>query len=220
MSFPNVVIAKNRKKMFIGTFSSYPGTRHFEEIVKVVEGREVREWSPQRSKIAAAMAKGITQLGIKEGGVVLYLGASHGYTASFVSDMIGKEGAVFCLDHAPRVVRDLVFVCEKRSNMIPILGDAYLPDSYGLFVPVVDVVVQDIAQRDQGEIFLKNCARYLKHGGFGILSVKARSVDVSKRPQEVFKEVRALLEKEMIVADYRELGPFEKDHCLFVCKKR
>lgn len=217
--FPNVFEDRFGKRKTLMTKSLLPGKTFFEEKTVKEKGVEYREWDPTRSKLAAAIVKGVSQIGIKEGSVILYLGASHGYTPSYVSDMVGKDGFVFALDFAPVVARDLVFLCEARSNMAPILADANHPESYKNEVCGVDIVYQDIAQRDQVGIFLKNCDTFLKQGGFGILAVKARSVDVTKRPKEVFNQVRAELEKSITVADYRELDPFEKDHAFFVCKK-
>jgi fibrillarin-like pre-rRNA processing protein len=202
------------------TKSIYPGFRGFDERIEKIKGEEYREVKPERSKFIAAIAKGLSQTGVRKGSTVLYLGASHGYTPSFMSDLIGKEGFMFCLDFAPRVVTDLVFVCQKRSNMAPLLEDASHPENYSNVVPKVDVVFQDIAQRDQVKIFLKNVDTFLKPGGFGLLALKARSMDVSKEPKQLFKEVRAELEKHILVVDYRELAPFEKDHAFFVVKKR
>ena len=60
---------------------------------------------------------------------------------------------------------------------------------------------------------------YLKKGGYGILAVKARSIDVTKKPKEVYKQVQEELEKHLNIIDYRVLDPFERDHCMFICKK-
>ena len=51
------------------------------------------------------------------------------------------------------------------------------------------------------------------------MAVKARSIDVTKNPKQIFKEAKEKLEKELTIIDYRELEPFQKDHCMFVCKK-
>lgn len=202
------------------TKSIYPGFKGFDERIEKVDGVEFREVKPERSKFVAAIAKGLDQTGIKQGTKVLYLGASHGYTPSFISDIVGEDGFLFCLDFAPRVVKDLVFVCEKRKNMAPFLDDATQPENYKDLIPEVDVVFQDIAQREQVKIFIENCKLFLKQGGFGLFALKARSVDVTKKPKDIFKQVRAVLEKELIVVDYRELDPFEKDHAFFVVKKK
>lgn len=178
-----------------------------------------REWDPRKSKLAAAILKGIKEIGLKEGSKVLYLGASSGTTASHVSDIVGKTGFVFALDFSPRMVRDLVFECERRKNMAPLLEDANHPERYTDNVTEVDVVYQDIAQRNQAEIFLKNCRMFLKKGGYGLLAVKARSVNVAKKPSEIFDEIEKEL-KEVEIVDKKALEPFEKDHMLFVCKKK
>ncbi|RME31006.1 fibrillarin-like rRNA/tRNA 2'-O-methyltransferase [Candidatus Woesearchaeota archaeon] len=213
-----------KERSRILTVNLTPGTTFFgEELVR--RGKEYRVLDPTRSKLGAALMKGLQQHGILPGKTVLYLGASHGYTPSFVSDLVGNEGFVFCLDFAPRVVRDLVFVCEARTNMAPILASANEPETYAGVVPIVDVVYQDIAQREQVAMFLKNCDRFLRRGGYGLLALKARSIDVAKKPGEIFKRVRKEFEdgeasKRYVLIDYRELHPFEKDHAFYVVKKK
>jgi fibrillarin-like pre-rRNA processing protein len=219
---PNTLILDGRQPR-IFTKNLTPGRTFFDQENLLQEGNaEYRELDPRHSKLGAALARGCQQFGIKEGSVILYLGASHGYTPSFVSDMIGAAGVLYCLDVAPRVVRDLVFVCEERSNMVPILANASQPQSYAWRITAADVVFQDIAQRDQIDIFLKNLDLYLKVGGFGLLAVKARSIDVLKNPKDLFKDVKRRLEATpgIVIVDYRELDPFEKDHAFFVVKKR
>lgn len=200
------------------TKSLVPGKRVYGENLRREKGVEYREWDPNRSKLAAALMKGISQIGIKENDYVLYLGAASGTTPSHISDIIGKNGFIYAIDFAPRVVRDLTFLAEDRKNIAPMLADASKPETYYKNISEVDVIYQDIAQREQAEIFLSNF-RFLKKDGFALLCVKARSVDVAMKPKQVFKEMREKLEKEVKIVDYRELDPFEKDHCIFVCKK-
>ncbi|MBW3000029.1 fibrillarin-like rRNA/tRNA 2'-O-methyltransferase [Candidatus Woesearchaeota archaeon] len=211
-------IYEEGKKLF--TKNLIPGSSFFGEKLTKQGKEEFREWEPSRSKLAAALAKKISQIGIRPNYKVLYLGASHGYTVSFVSDIVGKQGFVFALDFAPRTTRDLVFLCQERSNIAALLADAFQPQTYYHQVMQVDAVFQDIAQRNQVEIFLKNCKVFLKKEGFGTLVIKSRSIDIAKKPKQVFKEAKQQLEKEIIIVDYRELGPFQKDHCIFVCKKK
>lgn len=215
--FPNIF--SDRGKLF--TKSSSKETLFEEKIVR--QGKDFyREWDPKRSKLAAAIIKRISQIGIKEGSTVLYLGASHGYTPSFVSDIIGKDGFLMGIEFSPISARDFVFVCDKRENMTPILADCNHPENYKDKVIESDVVYQDIAQRNQVEIFLKNCDAYLKSGGFGLLALKARSIDVTTKPKDLYKKARNDLEQHpnISVVDYRELDPFEKDHAFFVVKKK
>ena len=208
------------KKTLLYTKNLTPGKKFFAEKTIRIKGEEYREINPERSKLGAAILKGLSQTGIKEGSIILYLGASHGYTPSFVSDIVGSEGFIFCLDFAPRVVRDLVFLCEERKNMAPMLENALMPETYKDKVPQVDVIYQDIAQRDQIGIFLSNCEEYLKQGGFGLLALKPRSIDVTRKPKDIFRETRKILEEKLTIVDYKELDPYEMDHAFFVVKKK
>lgn len=191
----------------------------FDEEILNVDGKDYRTWSPMRSKLAAAIVKGMPRLPVEKNSRVLYLGAAHGYTPSFMSD-IAAEGIVFALDFAPRVVRDLVFVAEERKNILPLLADANHPETYYNITGAVDVVYQDVAQRNQVDIFLKNCNMLLKPGGYGMLALKARSVDVLQNPQGIFLAARKELEKKLTVLDMRILGPLQKDHAFFLCEKK
>jgi len=214
--FKNVFNQGNR----IFTKNLVKGQKVYDEKLIEKKGIEYREWNPKRSKLAAAIMKDISQIGIKPDQKVLYLGAASGTTVSHVSDIVGNGGMVFAIEFSPQPLRKLVFLTEKRKNIIPILADANHPERYFPYLSQVDVVFQDIAQRMQAEIFLKNCKVYLKKGGFGLISVKSRSIDVTKRPDLVFKEVKSKLEKEVNIVDKRNLKPYEKDHMLFVVKKR
>jgi fibrillarin-like pre-rRNA processing protein len=218
-NFKGVYESKKGKRLVLLTKNLVPGKKVYGENLVQEKDAEYREWDYTRSKLAAALAKDISQIGIKENDIVLYLGAASGTTVSHVSDIVGKDGFVFALDFAPRVVRDLIFVAESRKNIAPILADANKPDTYSSLVSEVDVIYQDIAQRNQPEIFIKNL-KYLKKDGFALLCVKARSIDNARKPRLIFQEVRTFLDKQVTIVDYRELDPFEKDHCIFVCKKR
>lgn len=176
------------------------------------------EFSPKRSKLSAAIIKKISLVPIKENMKILYLGSAHGYTPSHISNMI-VNGEIFCLDFAPRVIRDLYFICEERKNMIPILADANNPDSYKTRIEPVDLIYQDVAQRNQVEILFKNL-QFLKNNGYVLIAIKAKSIDVTKRPREIFSEVERQLSTKLKIIDKVELDPFERDHCFFVCQKR
>ena len=212
---------EGKRKKSIFTINFTPDKQVYDERLVLQDEIEYREWNPNKSKLAAAILKGCPNVGIRKGDIVLYLGAASGTTPSHVSDIVGKDGFVFALDFAPRVVRDLTFLCEIRENMAPLLEDAHMPDKYkDKITKNVDIVYQDIAQRDQANIFLKNCDMFLKKDGYALLAIKARSVDVSKKPKDIFKEVRKEIEKDLIIIDERKLDPFEKDHMFFVCKKK
>ena len=150
----------------------------------------------------------------------MYLGSASGTTVSHVSDIVGKEGFVFAVDIAPRVMKDLIFNCKARNNICPVLADANNTKSLLERVSAVDVIYQDIAQKNQVDILIKNINMFLKKEGYAIIAIKARSIDVTKNPKQIFKEVRERLEKELIIVDYRTLEPYQKDHCMFICKNK
>jgi fibrillarin-like pre-rRNA processing protein len=188
------------------------GRKVYGEDLFVRDGVEYRSWDPRRSKLAAAILNGVESVPISEGSRVLYLGAASGTTASHVSD-IAHEGQVFCVEVAPRPFRDLVGLCERRRNMHPILADAGIPSAYSPVVQSADFAYQDIAQRDQVEIFAKNLDALPPSSGKAMLIVKARSIDVSANPAMIFTKVEAMLtEMGYRVAQRVDLAPYETDH--------
>jgi len=217
--YKNIFLLNKGNRKLIVTKNLTPSKSFFKERLIKVNNIEYREFDPRRSKLAAAIVKRISEIPIKEADYVLYLGASHGYTSSFISDMVGDNGIIFCIDFAPRVVRDLIFVCEERNNMIPILASANKPELYEKRITDVNIIYQDIAQKNQVEILFKNI-KFLKNKGYVILSIKSRSIDVTKNPKKIFLEVEEKLKQKMKIIDKKELDPFEKDHILFVCQKK
>ena len=204
----------------IYTVNLTPGKSVYDEKLIKKRAIEYREWNPRKSKLAASILKGCPNIFIKKGSIVLYLGSATGTTVSHVSDIVGREGFIFALDVAPIVMRQLVFICKERNNIAPILADANKPLEYTDKTSKVDIIYQDIAQKNQLDIFLKNIELFLKDGGYALLAVKARSIDISRKPKEIFNQIKRELEDKLTIVDYRVLEPFQKDHCLFICKKR
>jgi fibrillarin-like pre-rRNA processing protein len=178
-----------------------------------VGAESFREWNPWRSKLAAAIRNGLRQLPLERDSSVLYLGAASGTTASHVSDLC-PDGRVVCVEVSPRSFRDLLAVARPRPNMLPVKADARHPEHYRAVAGEADVVYQDIAQRDQDAIFLRNADVFLRGGGRGMLMVKSRSIDVSERPDDVFRRVIASLERDrrVKITETVRLEPFHKDH--------
>ena len=211
--------ADKGKKRQLYTINLTPGMKVYGEKLVNEGGLEYREWDAFKSKLAASILKGSPNIGIRKNDLVLYLGSASGTTVSHVSDIVGNEGLIFAVDVAPRVMRDLLFLCYKRKNISPILADANKLNSLKERMSAVDIIYQDVAQKNQVEIFLKNVEFFLKNNGYALLVVKARSIDVTKNPKHIFREVKEILEKSLTIIDYRELEPFQKDHCMFICKK-
>ncbi len=214
--FPGVYLVNGR----LATKNLVPGSRVYGEKLVAENGDEYRAWDLYRSKLAAAIHKGLKEMPIKPGSAVLYLGAATGTTASHVSDIVGREGAVYCVEFAQRSMRDLLSVCEKRGNMLPIMGDARQPQEYADSVGKVDVVYQDVAQPDQDGIFLKNSRLFLKKGGWGMIAIKSQSIDVTRRPEKVFEEFVRNVGVEIDVSEQIELSPYDLEHLFISGRKK
>lgn len=182
------------------------------------KGMEYRVWDPYRSKFSAAILKGLETVPIQPGHRVLYLGAASGTTASHVSDVVGEGGHVFCVEFAARVIRELVNkVCAFRSNMSPIMADARFPEHYTSLVEKVDDIYCDIAQPQQAKVLADNADMFLRVEGWVMLAIKARSIDVTKKPSEVYKqEIEVLKARGFSVEDVVHLEPYDKDHATIV----
>ena len=181
---------------------------------------EYRVWNPFRSKLAAAILKGLTTVPIQQDHKVLYLGAASGTTASHVSDIVGEKGHVYCVEFAARAMRELVNnVCAFRSNMTPLLEDARMPEKYAVFVEMVDDIYCDIAQPEQAKVLADNAELFLKEEGWIMLAVKSQSIDVTKKPVEVYKqEVNILKSRGFDIKEFVQLEPYEKAHAMIVSK--
>ncbi len=175
-----------------------------------------RIWNPRRSKLCAMILNKCKTMPVKRNSKILYLGASSGTTASYASD-IADKGRIYCVEFSLRVFRDLILMCEKRKNTIPILADANRPESYRHIAEKVDVVYQDIAQRNQTDIFKKNIEMFLKKNGYAIIMVKARSIDTTAKPAKVYKKAMNELSQFEIV-ETTELMPYERDHMSIIVK--
>ena len=212
--FPGVFVSGKS----IYTKNNSPGYAVYgEELIKD-GGIEYRSWTPFRSKLSAAIAKGLKTSPFKEDSIVLYLGAANGTTSSHVRDICHK-GAVYCVEFSEESMRDLLKVAEKKS-MVGILSDARRPANYQFLVPPVDIVYQDVAQPDQTGILLDNCKMFLKPRGYAVIAIKARSIDTNADPQSIFNDVRKELEESFEIIEEIGLGSFEKDHELLVCRAR
>jgi len=204
----------------ICTLNLTPGKNVYgEQLIKVKE-KEYREWVPFRSKLCAAIKKGIKIFPFKKGSKILYLGAGSGTTISHISDIIGKEGIIYAVEISERPLRDLVELAEIRKNIVPILADARLPETYeNLILEKVDVIYEDVADPDQIKILVKNSEKFLKQGGIAEIAIKSQSISSTKPPKEVYKECLEELGKHFEILDKVELNPYEKFHLFVVLKK-
>lgn len=203
---PGIYILQERDASRLATRSSDPVPVYGE---RIHDG--YRLWDPYRSKLAALILKGKGQdLPLKNDSRVLYLGAATGTTVSHVADIV-CEGLVYAVEFSPRSMRDLVRLCQRRNNIIPILADAAKPEDYAPLLEPVDLVYQDVAQRDQARIAMDNCAKYLRDEGELYLMLKTRSVDTTATPRAVLdSEIKKITGFEQV--EFIDLLPYHQDH--------
>jgi len=218
------------KKLFPGIFSHkgriitknlVPGKQVYGERLYSFSTGEYREWVAHRSKLAAGIRNGLKEIPFGVGSNVLYLGIAEGTTASHISDVIEERGLIFGVDLSERTMKKLLSICENRKNILPILADANKPGEYAdeLSGFSIDFLFQDVAQKNQAEIFNKN-ARFLKKGGKGMISVKAQSVSSTIESTKVFADQEKILTEKFNVLQAINLKPFEKEHMLYLVEKK
>jgi fibrillarin-like pre-rRNA processing protein len=194
------------------TRNPLPGERVYGEELRTSGGVEYRLWDPFRSKLAALLLKGPPPDLWGEVRSVLYLGAAHGTTASHMSDL-WPDADIFVVEKSVTSFAPLLALARRRSNLLPLLTDAQLPERYRADVGLVDLLYQDVAQRNQAAIFVENARACLAPGGVGILMLKVRSVTQRRPGPAVVREARAELHRGgLTVRGEVALNPFSKEH--------
>lgn len=218
--FPGVFKITDKNRSSIATCTLVPKQSVYGEKVITIEEQEYRLWNPRRSKLGAAIQKGLQEMPIQPGSRVLYLGAASGTTVSHCSDIVGPEGIVYAVEFSPRTARGLLQLAESRENIIPIVEDARHPLRYApLIAGPIDVVYQDIAQPDQARIFSDNVRMFCSYGAWGLIAIKARSIDSTGSVDAIYSnEIAALDSEGLEVVENVNLEPLEKDHRFLVCR--
>ena len=203
------------------TINLTPGHKVYGEQLIKEKSIEYRIWDFWRSKPAAAIKNGLKEFPLKKEMKILYLGIASGTTASHFSDIVVKEGIIYGVDIAERVLRELVPHAEKRGNIIPILADARKPEEYeNIVLEKVDLLYEDVADPDQIQILIRNAEKFLKPNGFAAIAIKSQSISSTKPPKEVYKECLEELEKHFEILNKVELDPYEKAHLFVVMKMK
>lgn len=204
-----------RKGDSIFTRTSYSKPLFKEKILKE-KGTYIREWNVKRSKLGAAILKGLNILPIKRNSRVLYLGASTGTTVSYISD-IAPDGMVYAVELSYDPFIKLLDLSLQRNNVIPILEDAVNPEKYSFLVEHADVIYQDISQRDQVGIFNRN-AEIFPEARWGLLVLKARSITARKKDSEILRENISGI-RDFKTVQVIDLQPYDISNYLILLKK-
>lgn len=220
--FKGVYEVEDEEGTRLATLSIAPGIMVYGEKTIRIGNAEYRVWNPYRSKIAAALLKGLRSFFIEPGWRILYLGAASGTTVSHVSDVVGPNGIVYAVEVAHRPFREfLEKVVEKRSNVVPILADARQVFEYAWLLEKVDTVYCDVAQPDEVDIAVRNADLFLRDKGFLVVALKASSVDSTRKPSEIYRAEEARLEAtgRYVIKETVDLEPFAMMHELIVSRR-
>ncbi|XP_074329580.1 uncharacterized protein LOC141703661 isoform X3 [Apium graveolens] len=131
--FKGLFIAKGLgKKNFICTKNLVPGkVLHGDKLISVQkdDGTEVeyRLWNPHMSKLAAAILGGLTNIWIKPGSHVLYLGDVCGITVLQLSDLVGSVNYIarYALLHLKTGGHYLICTRAKNINFTSQVKDPF-----------------------------------------------------------------------------------------------
>ncbi|MCW6169281.1 MAG: fibrillarin-like rRNA/tRNA 2'-O-methyltransferase [Thermoplasmatales archaeon] len=188
------------------TISDYSKPVYGENVVHS-GGKYAREWNPKRSKLAAALIKGFSHLPFTSDSKILYLGASSGTTVSHISD-ISITGKIYAVEKAIEPFSKLLFLAEQRRNIYPILDDANSPERYKFFVDNVNVMYQDISQRNQVQIFNENVNAFPGVNS-AILILKINAISSKGKEHEIL-ETNLRMIPHFKILDIIDLRPYSK----------
>lgn len=177
------------------------------------DGRPYRSFEPTRSKLSAAIVKEWSGPVPAPGEGWLYLGAASGTTASHVADLVGPTGRVYAVERSLRPFSRLLALSERWPNLLPILGDARDPTSYGAIVPPVHGVYADIAQADQVEIVLSNTSLFLEgNAGSVLMALKTASMGRDATAVQHVRLAEEQLAQSIDLEPSVRLDPFHRGH--------
>ena len=168
---------------------------------------EYRIWDSYYSKLGASIENGINNIFIKPGSKLLYLGAGNDSysTISHISDLIGKDGIVYCVEISEIKGLNLKNMAKKRENIIPIIYDARKPYNYkNLITNLVDCILADISAHDISNIISINSGFFLKNKGGFICIINDES-----KTKKFDEQIKLLREYNLFVKEFISLEPFK-----------
>ena len=81
-------VYKYKNKIFTENPTYCKGFKVYDEIILQYNNKEFRSWNPYKSKLSAAIFKGLKRLNLSEKSDILYLGAATGTTVSHLADIV------------------------------------------------------------------------------------------------------------------------------------
>ncbi|EDW97162.1 rRNA 2'-O-methyltransferase fibrillarin 1 [Drosophila yakuba] len=179
---------------------------------------EFRVWSPFQSKLAAGIMGGASDLHLRIGSKVLYLGAGFGRSVSHISDIVGESGMVYAVEQGPWAGRQLTTLANRRSNIVPVVEDATMPYKYRFEVPAcIDIIFADLPHADQVRSLMLNARHFLNPGGHFVAYLHSANNNGVVFNKDTFAAERKLLkEQQLEPIEMVLLEPFKPGYALVV----
>ncbi|TFF95094.1 MAG: fibrillarin-like rRNA/tRNA 2'-O-methyltransferase [Promethearchaeota archaeon] len=219
--FPQIYISGPSNRFKLYTPNLVTGKKVYGERIVKFKDDEYRRWDPYRSKLAALLLKDPDTSFLERNKDWLYLGASSGTTVSHVSDVY-PNNLIYAVEFAERSMRELLQNTSKRTNVLPILGDARYPETYAKSIfTKVDLIYQDVAQPNQAEIAIANSDYYLNKGGFIIIAIKSQSIDSVSKVEDVYRNEKIQLEKGGYdILESINIHDYAANHIILIAQKK
>ncbi len=218
--FYEVYISGSHDKPKLYSKNLIPGSKISNEKLINYKGIEYREWDPYRSKLAALILEKPFTNFLSNKMNCLYLGAASGTTISHLSDIL-REGVIYGVEFAGRIIRQLIQNISNRPNIISIFGDARYPESYAnsIFTDI-DVIYQDVAQPTQAEIAISNGNYYLKDGGLIIIAIKSQSIDSIVKSEKIYEREKNIFENAGYdIVESINIDKYAANHIVLIVQK-
>ena len=148
---------------------------------------------------------------------ILYLGASTGTTVSHLSD-ICNAGQIFAIEKAYDPFVKLLSLSQRRNNIYPILEDAGIPGRYRFFVERAEIIYQDVAQRNQVQIFNAN-AEAFPEAREALLILKIRAISSKGNEEDILKTETGKIEG-FSTMQVINLNPYSKANYMLYLKRK
>ncbi|XP_017253132.1 uncharacterized protein LOC108223397 isoform X2 [Daucus carota subsp. sativus] len=228
------------KKNFICTKNLVPGKLLYDDQLISIQNEddrtevEYRVWNPHVSKLAAAVLGGLSNIWVKPGSHVLYLGDVCGITVLQLSDLVGLDGLVYVIGLSDAVANTV----EERSNVVTLPGNYFFRKDYSVIndrdyrmdvgmdyrmvVGMVDVILGDIVYPDpswQVNYIARYALLHLKTGGHYLISTRARNINLTSQVKDPFADHEKLpnfMRMEFETYEHVMLEPIGKGHAMVV----
>jgi fibrillarin-like pre-rRNA processing protein len=156
----------------LATKNMVKGTKTRKERTKIVNDEEFLEWSPYKSKLAAAIRSGLQILPIIKNSKVVCINLLEESTILHISNIVDSGGSVFVIDVNKNKKSFLNKLVDTHKNIIPIYDAADELSFSSSMTGKVDALYVDIPESEQIEQIVEKYGSLLKNEGFLMLIAK------------------------------------------------